>query len=168
MKSPSLGNNTVVMSKHLLILNRNNMRRLILHQGIGDLLNHMKDMRCHLRILKVHLCNKNQDKELLLLMKLLDMRLLHHHVATKLLLLHQGMRCLHLHLGTRTRLIPNKMKLTHHLKLIKIHNLNNVKEMETPTMSQATMMMEHMAIHIMDMVQEAFGTIETKKKPSAS
>ena len=79
MKSPCL-DNTVNKSKCLLILNRNNMRRLILHQGIGDLLNQMQDMRCHLQILKVHLHNKNQDKELLLLMKLLDMRLLHNHV----------------------------------------------------------------------------------------
>ena len=148
MKSPSLDNNTVVMSKHLLILNRNNMRRLILHQGIGDLLNQMQEMRCHLQILKVHLHIKDQDKELLLL--------------------HQGMRHLHLHLGARIRLIPNKMKLMHHLKLIKIHHLNNVKAMETPTMSQATMIMEHKAIHIMDMVQEAFGTAEMKKKPLAS
>ena len=90
MKSPSLDNNTVVMSKHLLILNRNNMRRLILHQCIGDLLNQMQDMRCHLQTLKVHLCNKKQDKELPILMKLLDMRLLHNLVEMKLLLLHQG------------------------------------------------------------------------------
>ena len=158
MKSSSL-DNTVTKSKHLLILNRNNMRRLILHQGIGDLLNQMQGIRCHLQILKVHLCNKNQDKELLLLMKLLDMRLLHHRIGTKLLLLHQGTRRLHLHLGA-SRLIHNTVKLIHHL--------NNVKEMETPTMSQATMMMEHMAIHIMDMVQEAFETAEMKKKPSAS
>ena len=158
---------TVVMSKHLLILNRNNMRRLILHQGIGDLLNQMQDMRCHLQILKVHLHNKNQEKELLLLMKLLDMRLLHNRVATKLLLLHQGTWRLHLHLGARNRLIPNNMKQMHHDKLIKVHHLNNVKAMVTPTMSQA-MMMDHMAIHIMDKVQEAFGTAKMKKKHSAS
>ena len=159
---------TVVMSKHLLILNRNNMRRLILHQGIGDPLNQMQDMRCHLQILKVHLRNKKQDKELLLLMKLLDMRLLPNRVATKLLILHQGMRRLHLHLGARNRLIPNNMKQMHHLKLFKILHLNNVKAMETPMMSQATMMMDHMAIHIMEMVQEALGTAEMKKRPSAS
>ena len=87
MKSPSL-DNTVAKRKHLLILNRNTMRRLILHQGIYDLLNHMQDMRCHLQTLKVHLHNTNQDKELLLQMKLLNMRLLHHHIGTKLLLLH--------------------------------------------------------------------------------
>ena len=168
MKSPCLDNNTVAKSKYLLILICNNMRRLILHQGIGDLLNQMQDMRCHLQILKVHLRNMKQDKELLLLMKLLDMRLLHNRVATKHLILHQGMRCLHLHLGVRNRLIPNNMKLMHHLKLIKIHHLNNVKAMETPTMSQATITMEHMAIHIMDMVQEAFRTAEMKNKPSAS
>ena len=167
MKSPSQ-DNTVVMSKHLLILNRNNMRRLILHQGIGDLLNQMQDMRCHLQILKVHLHNKKQDKELLLLMKLLDMRLLHNRVATKHLLLHQGIWRLHLHLGARNRLIPNIMKQMHHLKLVKIHHLNNVKAMVTLTMSQATMMMDHMAIHIMEMVQKAFGTTGMKKKPSAS
>ena len=174
MKSPSL-DNTIIMRNHLLILNRNNMRRLILHQGIGDLLNQMQhkellilmkllNMGCHLQILKVHLRNKKQDMELLIQMKLLDMRLLHTHMATKLLILHQGMRRLHLHLGARNRLIPNNMKQMHHHKLIKIHHLNNVKAMETPTMSQAMMM----AIHIKDMVQEAFGTAEMKKKPLAS
>ena len=167
MKSPCL-DNTVAKSKHLLILNRNNMRRLFLHQGIGDLLNQMQETRCHLQILKVHLHIKNQDKELLLLMKLLDMRLLPNRVATKLLILHQGMRRLHLHLGVRNRLTPNNMKQMHHHKLVKIHHLNNVKAMVTPTMSQATIMMDHMAIHIMGMVQEAFGTAEMKKKPSAS
>ena len=144
------------------IPNNNNTRRLIHHQYKGVLLNHMQDMRCHREILKVHLRNTNQDKELLLQMKLLNMRLLHHHIGTKLLLLHQGMRRLHLHLGARTLLIPNAMKLMHHPKL------NNVKAMETPTMSQAMMMMDHMAIHIMDMVQEAFKTAEMKKRPSAS
>ena len=168
MKSPCLDNNTVAKSKHLLILNHNNMRRLILHQGIGDLLNQMQDMRCHLQILKVHLRNKNQDKELLLLMKLLDMRLLHNRVETKLLLLNQGTWRLHLHLGASNRLIPNKMKQMHHHKLVKIHHLNNVKAMVTPTMSQATMMMDHMAIHIMEMVQEAFGTAKMKKRLLAS
>ena len=167
MKSPSL-DNTVNKSKHLIILNHNNMRRLIPHQGIGDLINQMQDMRCHLQILKVHLRTKNQDKELLLLMKLLDMRLLPNRVATKLLILHQGMRRLHLHLGARNRLIPNNMKQMHHHKLVKIHHLNNVKAMVTPTMSQATMMLDHMAIHIMDKVQEAFGTAKMKKKHSAS
>ena len=149
MKSPSLNNNIVVKSKHLLILNHNNMRRLNNLQGKDILRKHMQDMRCHLQILKVHLHNKNQDKELLLLMKLLDMRLLHNRVATKLLILHQGMRRLHLNLGARNRLIPNNMKQMHHHKLVKIHHLNNIKAMVTPTMSQA-MMMDHMAIHIMD------------------
>ena len=162
MKSLFL-DNTVAKSKHLLILNRNNMRRLNHHQGKGDLPNHMQDMRCHLQIRKVHLRNKNQDKELLLLMKLLDMRLLHHRVGTKLLLLHQGMWRLHLHLGARILLLL-QMKLMHHLNLIKIHHLNNVKAMVTPIMSRVMMM----AIHIMDMVKEAFGTAEMKKKPSAS
>ena len=163
MKSPSLDNNTVVKSKHLLILNHN-IRCLNNLQGIGILCNRKQDMRCHLQILKVHLHNKNQDKELPILMKLLDMRLIHNCVETKYLILHQGMRCLLLHLGTRNRLIPNNMKQMHHRKLVKILHLNNVKAMETPTMSQAMMM----AIHIMDMVQEAFGTAEMKKKPSAS
>ena len=47
MKSTCL-DNTVAKSKHLLILNRNNMRRLNHHLGKGDLPNHMQDMRCHL------------------------------------------------------------------------------------------------------------------------
>ena len=78
------------------------------------------------------------------------------------------MGSLHLHLGARTLLLLKGMKLMHRLKLVKIHHLNNVNVMETPTMSQATMMMDHMAIHIMEMVQEAFGTAEMKKRPSAS
>ena len=60
------------------------------------------------------------------------------------------------------------MKQMHNHKLVKIHHLNSVKAMVTPMMSQATMIMKHMAIHIMDMVQEAFETAEMKKKPSAS
>ena len=61
------------------------------------------------------------------------------------------------------------MKLMHLLKLIKLHHHNNVKAMETPTIRQVTIMMDHMAIHIKEMVQEEFSTTaKTEKKPLGS